>query len=150
MCLRVCVRARALVHRFPPLSSLCFVLFFFPFLDHQEHHAWPNVPFHMLPKLHDRVRAQGARPSTGCTPDGEHGKWPLPFLSSVLGSVLFMGLSRLPSWPSSWATSSPFLLFLLFLGVWEGSPPPSPGLTRPLWLSHAVCSFSLLIRVLAS
>lgn len=40
---------------------------------HQEHHAWPNVPFHMLPKLHARVRAQGARPSTGCTPDGEHG-----------------------------------------------------------------------------
>ena len=40
---------------------------------HQEHHAWPNVPFYLLPELHRRVVAGGARPKSGCTPEGEYG-----------------------------------------------------------------------------
>jgi fatty acid desaturase len=40
---------------------------------HQEHHAWPNVPFYLLPELHRRVVASGARPISGCNPDGDFG-----------------------------------------------------------------------------
>lgn len=40
---------------------------------HQEHHAWPNVPFYLLPALYARVVASGKRPKSGCTPSGEFG-----------------------------------------------------------------------------
>lgn len=40
---------------------------------HQEHHAWPNVPFYKLPELHRRVAKAGTRPRSGCTPEGERG-----------------------------------------------------------------------------
>jgi fatty acid desaturase len=40
---------------------------------HQEHHAWPNVPFHKLPALHALVVASPHRHKSGCTPGGEDG-----------------------------------------------------------------------------
>ena len=40
---------------------------------HSEHHAWPNVPFYLLPQLHYRVKQRAARPASGCNPSGEHG-----------------------------------------------------------------------------
>ena len=40
---------------------------------HSEHHAWPNVPFYLLPELHQRIKKQGSRPQSGCRPGGEHG-----------------------------------------------------------------------------
>lgn len=40
---------------------------------HSEHHAWPNVPFYLLPELHQRIKEQGSRPRSGCHPDGDHG-----------------------------------------------------------------------------
>ncbi len=40
---------------------------------HQEHHAWPNVPFYLLPELHARVVAGGRRPRLACEPSGEFG-----------------------------------------------------------------------------
>jgi len=40
---------------------------------HQEHHAWPNVPFYLLPELHRRVTAGGARPKSDCNPEGDDG-----------------------------------------------------------------------------
>ena len=29
---------------------------------HSEHHAWPNVPFYLLPELHEAIKAEGTRP----------------------------------------------------------------------------------------
>lgn len=45
---------------------------------HIEHHSWPNVPFHKLPEVHERVRkayeAQGFEKNpSGCDPTGEAG-----------------------------------------------------------------------------
>lgn len=40
---------------------------------HSEHHAWPNVPFYLLPALHQRIKEKGSRPASGCHPGGEHG-----------------------------------------------------------------------------
>ncbi len=40
---------------------------------HSEHHAWPNVPFYLLPQLHHRVKQRAARPARRCNPSGEHG-----------------------------------------------------------------------------
>jgi len=38
---------------------------------HAEHHAWPNIPFHELPKVHAKIAP--VRPKSGCTPDGDAG-----------------------------------------------------------------------------
>merc|ERR1711865_625296 len=38
---------------------------------HAEHHAWPNVPFHHLPAVHDKIAPH--RPKSGCNPTGDHG-----------------------------------------------------------------------------
>jgi fatty acid desaturase len=55
---------------------------------HQEHHAWPNVPFYLLPALHTKVEADGIRPESGCSPTGVNGyfwmHWKL-FHSVVVG-----------------------------------------------------------------
>lgn len=40
---------------------------------HQEHHAWPNVPFYLLPTLHSEVVSAGSRSKSGCTPTGDSG-----------------------------------------------------------------------------
>lgn len=46
---------------------------------HIEHHSWPNVPFHKLKQVHERVRkayeAEGIGPRlpSGCEPSGEDG-----------------------------------------------------------------------------
>lgn len=40
---------------------------------HSEHHAWPNVPFYLLPELHQQIKEKGSRPQSGCHPGGEHG-----------------------------------------------------------------------------
>lgn len=40
---------------------------------HSEHHAWPNIPFHMLPKLSKSIDERSSRPTSGCTPTGERG-----------------------------------------------------------------------------
>ena len=40
---------------------------------HQEHHAWPNVPFYLLPELHRRVVEGGKKPKSGCNPEGDDG-----------------------------------------------------------------------------
>jgi len=40
---------------------------------HQEHHAWPNVPFYLLPDVHKAVNERGTRPTSGCEPTGDHG-----------------------------------------------------------------------------
>ena len=40
---------------------------------HQEHHAWPNVPFYLLPELHKLVVAGGKKPKSGCNPEGDNG-----------------------------------------------------------------------------
>jgi len=40
---------------------------------HQEHHAWPGVPFYKLPELHARVVKSPNKPKSGCTPDGDRG-----------------------------------------------------------------------------
>ena len=40
---------------------------------HQEHHAWPNVPFYLLPALHARVVDAGTRPPSDCSPTGTRG-----------------------------------------------------------------------------
>lgn len=40
---------------------------------HQEHHAWPNVPFYLLPELHKLVVAGGKKPKSGCNPEGDDG-----------------------------------------------------------------------------
>jgi len=40
---------------------------------HQEHHAWPNVPFYLLPELYRTVVDKGSRPKSGCTPSGDFG-----------------------------------------------------------------------------
>lgn len=40
---------------------------------HQEHHAWPNVPFHRLPQLHAKVMESPNKPESGCSPVGDNG-----------------------------------------------------------------------------
>jgi fatty acid desaturase len=40
---------------------------------HSEHHAWPNVPFHVLPEVHKKIKDLGTRPRSKCNPGGEDG-----------------------------------------------------------------------------
>jgi hypothetical protein len=40
---------------------------------HSEHHAWPNVPFYLLPEVHAKIKESRARPTSGCNPGGDHG-----------------------------------------------------------------------------
>ena len=42
---------------------------------HAEHHAWPNIPFHRLPALHEVIkkRHNGVFPKSNCNPDGSSG-----------------------------------------------------------------------------
>ena len=40
---------------------------------HSEHHAWPNVPFHVLPEVHKKIKDLGTRPRSKCYPGGEDG-----------------------------------------------------------------------------
>lgn len=40
---------------------------------HSEHHAWPNVPFHVLPEVYERIKVLDTRPVSDCNPTGEHG-----------------------------------------------------------------------------
>jgi fatty acid desaturase len=39
---------------------------------HAEHHAWPSVPFHLLPKVHNLVNGVSVTES-GCNPSGKAG-----------------------------------------------------------------------------
>ena len=41
---------------------------------HAEHHSWPNVPFHLLPAVHEAVKKNlgGKMPKSGCDPDGSN------------------------------------------------------------------------------
>eukprot|EP00760_Papus_ankaliazontas_P008823 PhM_4_TR13934/c0_g1_i1/m.43673 len=43
---------------------------------HSEHHAFPRVPFHALPRLHKKLQGTSfTSSSSGCTPDGTGGYW---------------------------------------------------------------------------
>jgi len=48
---------------------------------HAEHHAWPQVPFYLLPELHLMVREniKKEKLKVGCTPTGENGYFDIHF-----------------------------------------------------------------------
>jgi len=49
---------------------ICALAWNMPF--HAEHHAWPTIPFHLLPSLHETI-GRASVLKTACKPNGANG-----------------------------------------------------------------------------
>merc|ERR1719272_1114871 len=54
---------------------------------HIEHHAWPAVPFHLLPDVHERIK--NGQPENRCLIKGDQGFFAIhkEFLRRVIGGL---------------------------------------------------------------